>query len=234
MLEDILEKGFAGLGLSIDAGAVSRYRMYFERLDEMNKVMNLTAISGEDDTARLHFLDCAAVLTAADVSGKKVIDVGTGAGFPGLALKIARPDMDLTLLDSLDKRVGFLRGTCARLGFDDVTCIHARAEETPAEYREAFDFAFSRAVARLNLLCELCLPFVKPGGAFIAMKGPDCGEELGEASKAISALGGKLERCAAYTIPGTDITHSLVIIRKMRPTPPKYPRRWAQMKKQPL
>ena len=142
--------------------------------------------------------------------------------------------MDLTLLDSLDKRVGFLRGTCARLGFDDVTCIHARAEEAPAEYREAFDFAFSRAVARLNLLCELCLPFVKPGGAFIAMKGPDCGEELGEASKAISALGGKLERCAAYTIPGTDITHSLVIIRKMRPTPPKYPRRWAQMKKQPL
>lgn len=234
MLEDILEKGFAGLGLSIDAGAVSRYRMYFERLDEMNKVMNLTAISGEDDTARLHFLDCAAVLTAADVSGKKVIDVGTGAGFPGLALKIARPDMDLTLLDSLDKRVGFLRGTCARLGFDDVTCIHARAEEAPVEYREAFDFAFSRAVARLNLLCELCLPFVKPGGAFIAMKGPDCGEELGEASKAISALGGKLERCAAYTIPGTDITHSLVIIRKMRPTPPKYPRRWAQMKKQPL
>lgn len=234
MLEDILEKGFAGLGLSIDAGAVSRYRTYFERLDEMNKVMNLTAISGEDDTARLHFLDCAAVLTAADVSGKKVIDVGTGAGFPGLALKIARPDMDLTLLDSLDKRVGFLRGTCAGLGFDDVTCIHARAEEAPAEYREAFDFAFSRAVARLNLLCELCLPFVKPSGAFIAMKGPDCGEELGEASKAISALGGKLERCAAYTIPGTDITHSLVIIRKMQPTPPKYPRRWAQMKKQPL
>lgn len=234
MLEDILEKGFAGLGLSIDAGAVSRYRTYFERLDEMNKVMNLTAISGEDDTARLHFLDCAAVLTAADVSGKKVIDVGTGAGFPGLALKIARPDMDLTLLDSLDKRVGFLRGTCARLGFDDVTCIHARAEEAPAEYREAFDFAFSRAVARLNLLCELCLPLAKKGGAFIAMKGPDCADELNAAKRAIKLLGGEVEDVKKYLVPGTDATHSAIIIRKTADTPAKYPRRWAQIKKQPL
>lgn len=234
MLEDILEKGFAGLGLSIDAGAVSRYRTYFERLDEMNKVMNLTAISGEDDTARLHFLDCAAVLTAADVSGKKVIDVGTGAGFPGLALKIARPDMDLTLLDSLDKRVGFLRGTCAGLGFDDVTCIHARAEEAPAEYREAFDFAFSRAVARLNLLCELCLPLVKKGGAFIAMKGPDCADELNDAKRAIKLLGGEVEDVKKYLVPGTDATHSAIVIRKTADTPAKYPRRWAQIKKQPL
>lgn len=234
MLEDILEKGFAGLGLSIDAGAVSRYRTYFERLDEMNKVMNLTAISGEDDTARLHFLDCAAVFTAADVSGKKVIDVGTGAGFPGLALKIARPDMDLTLLDSLDKRVGFLRGTCARLGFDDVTCIHARAEEAPAEYREAFDFAFSRAVARLNLLCELCLPLAKKGGVFIAMKGPDCEDELNAAKRAIKLLGGEVEDVKKYLVPGTDATHSAIIIRKTADTPAKYPRRWAQIKKQPL
>lgn len=234
MLEEILKTGFAELGLSLDATALARYRTYYTELDEVNRVMNLTAITGEADSARLHFLDCAAVLTAAELDGKRAIDVGTGAGFPGLALKIACPGLDLTLLDSLDKRIGFLKSSCAKLGFEDVRCIHARAEEAPAELRESFDFAFSRAVARFNLLSELCLPFVKVGGSFIAMKGPDCAEELKEASRAIATLGGKVEECKSYTIPGTDISHSLVIVRKVKPTPAKYPRRWAQIKKAPL
>ena len=234
MLESILTDGFEKLNIIPDADAVSRYRVYYEYLEEINKVMNLTAISGEEDVARLHFLDCAAVLTEADLKGKRAIDVGTGAGFPGLALKIACPQMHLTLLDSLDKRINFLKETCAKLGFEDVSCIHARAEEAPKEYRESFDFAFSRAVARLDILCELCLPMVKTGGAFIAMKGPDFEEELNEAKKGIALLGGKVEKCVGYTIPDTDITHSLIIIRKLKPTPPKYPRRWAQIKKQPL
>ena len=234
MLENILTEGFEKLNIIPDADAVSRYRVYYEYLEEINKVMNLTAISGEEDVARLHFLDCAAVLTEADLKGKRAIDVGTGAGFPGLALKIACPQMHLTLLDSLDKRINFLKETCAKLGFDDVSCIHARAEEAPKEYRESFDYAFSRAVARLDILCELCLPMVKTGGAFIAMKGPDFEEELNEAKKGIALLGGKVEKCVGYTIPDTDITHSLIIIRKLKPTPPKYPRRWSQIKKQPL
>ena len=234
MLEEILTAGFEALAISPDGEALRRYRAYYEMLEETNKVMNLTAISGEADCARLHFLDCAALLTIEELDGKRLIDVGTGAGFPGLALKIARPSIDLTLLDSLDKRVRFLSQTCEALGFSDVRCLHARAEEAPAELREAFDAATSRAVARLNLLSELCLPFVKVGGLFIAMKGPDVEEELSEAKKAIATLGGRCERVVSYPVPGTDAAHSAVLIRKVKPTPPKYPRRWAQIKKTPL
>lgn len=234
MLEELLEKGFAELNLPADEQMLRRYRTYYEYLEEINKVMNLTALSGETDVAQLHFLDCAELLTMENLSGKKVIDVGTGAGFPGLALKIACPDMRLTLLDSLDKRINFLKNTCERLGFTDVDCIHARAEEIPAGYREGFDFAVSRAVARLNLLCELCLPYVKKGGAFIAMKGPELENELKEAEKAIKLLGGKVEKKIDYTVPGTDVTHNAVIIRKVSNTAGKYPRRWAQIKKAPL
>ena len=234
MLETLLQEGFEELCLSADEKALCRYRTYFEYLEEMNRVMNLTAISGEQDVARLHFLDCAAIAANFPLQGKRLIDVGTGAGFPGLALKIACPDMGLCLLDSLDKRINFLKNCCEKLGFEDVECLHARAEEAPGNMRESFDYASSRAVARLNLLCELCLPFVKPGGYFIAMKGPDCQEEVNEAGRGIALLGGKLEKRIDYTIPGTDVVHSLVVIKKEKPTPPKYPRRWAQIKKQPL
>lgn len=234
MLETILKEGFAAYSLPLDTQMLSRYRSYYEALEETNKVMNLTAISGEEDVARLHFLDCAAIAAHVPLTGKRVIDVGTGAGFPGLALKIACPEMELCLLDSLDKRIGFLKNTCALLGLDDVQCLHARAEEAPASMREQYDHALSRAVARLNLLSELCLPFVKTGGAFIAMKGPDCREEVEEARKGISLLGGRIENCVDYRIPGTEITHSLIVIRKCKATPAKYPRRWAQIKKTPL
>ena len=234
MLENILRAGFEELNLSMGDNTLEAYRRYYEHLEEMNKVMNLTAISGEEDVARLHFLDCAALLNFEDFSGKRVIDVGTGAGFPGMALKIARPDISLTLLDSLDKRIKFLKELSGKLGYEDIDCVHMRAEEAPAEYRQSFDIVTSRAVARLNLLAELCLPMVKVGGAFIAMKGPDCTEEVNEAKRSIAILGGKLEPRVDYKVPGTDITHSAVIIRKVKDTPSKYPRRWAQIKKQPL
>ena len=234
MLEELLSTGFEALGLCPDAQALPRYRLYYETLAEQNKVMNLTAIDGEEDTARLHFLDCAALLTLTELKGKSLIDVGSGAGFPGLALKVAEPSLSLTLLDSLDKRVRFLQKLSGKLGFEDVVCLHARAEEAPEALRGQFDVAASRAVARLNLLCELCLPFVKVGGLFLAMKGPGAEEEAEEAAKAIALLGGKLERVAVYPIPGTDTRHSVVMIRKVRETPKKYPRRWVQIKKQPL
>lgn len=233
-MEDILRRSFAELGIEPDGKAFERYNTYFEYLEERNAVMNLTAISGREDVARLHFLDCAALLGVCDFKDKSVIDVGTGAGFPGLALKIAEPSIKLTLLDSLNKRIEFLTETCGKLGFDDVISLHARAEEAPKELYAAFDIATSRAVARLNVLCELCLPFVKVGGVFIAMKGPDCSQELTEAKNALHLLGAEVEKTAAYTIPETDITHTAVVIRKLKPTHPKYPRKWAQIKKQPL
>ena len=233
-MEELLTKGFADMGLDCAEDAVEKLRIYYEYLEEINQVMNLTAISGERDVAQLHFLDCAALLKLYDFRGKNVIDVGTGAGFPGLVLKILERDMRLTLLDSLDKRINFLKNTCEKLGFDDVECVHARAEEIPEGKRESFDIAVSRAVARLNVLCELCLPYVKKGGVFIAMKGPELQNEIGEAKRALADLGGRVERCIDYSIPGTDVTHSAVIIRKDAETPKKYPRRWAQIKKTPL
>ncbi len=229
MLEEILRES-----LNAEELTLRRFRRYYELLSEWNKVMNLTAISGEEDTARLHFLDCAALTRLTELQGKRVIDVGSGAGFPGLVLKILCPEMELVLLDSLDKRVKFLRTVCAELGFSDVQCLHARAEEAPAELRQSFDVACSRAVARLPLLAELCLPFVKKGGLFIAMKGPELREELREAERAIRLLGGETERTAEYPVPGTELHHNAVLIRKTADTPAKYPRKWAQMKKQPL
>ena len=215
-MDELLRAGFAALGLPLDAAALARFQTYYTLLDERSKVMNLTAIHGETDVAQLHFLDSAALLTVEPLAGKSVIDVGTGAGFPGLPLKIAQPDISLTLLDSLDKRVRFLGDVCAATGLTDVTCLHTRAEEAP-ELRGQFDAAVSRAVA-----------------VFLAMKGPDCAEELDEARSAIRKLGGTYERTTRYTIPGTDVTHSVVVIRKTAPTPPKYPRRWAKMQKEHL
>ena len=205
---------------------------YAELLVSYNEKVNLTAITSPEGIEDRHFAVSLLFAAQPEVQGK-LVDVGTGAGFPGLPLKIAQPDISLTLLDSLDKRVRFLGDVCAAAGLTDVTCLHARAEEAP-ELRGQFDAAVSRAVARLYLLCELCLPFVRTGGVFLAMKGPDCTEELDEARSAIGKLGGTYERTVRYTIPGTDVTHSVVVIRKTAPTPPKYPRRWAKMQKEHL
>ena len=234
MLEEILIEGFRRLNLPLSELQLGSFRKYRDFLAKTNKVMNLTAITDEDDVAKLHFLDCASLLSLYDFKDKSLIDVGTGAGFPGMVLKIAEPSITLTLLDSLDKRIGFLNESCKLLNIENVQCIHARAEELDSTLREQFDVVSSRAVAKLNVLCEICLPYVKLGGVFIAMKGPEFDEELEEAKKCIRELGGKTEKCEKYTIPGTDITHSAIIIRKVKNSPEKYPRRWAQIKKLPL
>ena len=233
-MDKILNEGFASFGITPDAKAVERLKTYFEYLEERNRVMNLTAISGTEDVARLHFLDCAALLKVCDFEDKKVIDVGTGAGFPGMVLKTVQPGMDITLIDSLNKRIDFLSEVCNKLALDGVQCVHARAEEIPEERRAAYDIAVSRAVARLGTLCELCLPYLRVGGVFIAMKGPDCDTEVEEAKSAMHLLGAQLKDIVRYTIPGTDITHAAVVIEKIKPTHPKYPRKWSQIKKQPL
>ena len=172
----------------------------------------------------------------AELEGKTLVDVGTGAGFPGLVLKSLVPSLQVTLLDSLGKRVNWLNEVAQQLGLEGVTAIHARAEEQALVkgFRDSFDFATARAVADLRLLCELCLPYVKVGGAFLAMKSTDCDEELAGAAHCIKLLGGRVESCHDYTIPGTDVTHRLVVIRKVAPTLKGYPRKWAKMQKDPL
>ena len=232
IIRDILAQGLPTLG--IDQECIPQLIEFSRLLLEKNQVMNLTAITEPGEVATLHLLDSLAVAAAGELAGKKVIDVGTGAGFPGVPLAIALPNASLTLLDSLGKRVNFLEETCRVLGLQNVTCVHARAEEFAAAHRESYDVAVSRAVAALPVLCELCLPLVKVGGVFLAMKSSHSQEETDQAAKAISLLGGKLEDVTDYSIPTTDITHRLLVIRKLSPTPKKYPRRFAQIKKQPL
>lgn len=234
MMTQRIQAGLTAYGLS--PTPAETLRRYCDYLLEQNQVMNLTAITQPEQVADLHMLDCAALLTVADLAGKQVIDVGTGAGFPGLVLKIVEPSIQLTLLDSLQKRVNWLAEIAPRLGAPDVTCVHGRGEEQallPA-FRDQYDVAVSRAVADLSLLTELCLPFVKVGGLFLAMKSDDCQEELDRAGRAISILGGQLKPTARYQIPGTGITRRVVVIEKVAPTLKGYPRRFAKMKKSPL
>ena len=232
MMEQILREGLAALSLPTDAAAP--LMAFSAQLLETNKVMNLTAITEPEDVARLHLLDCAALLNITDFRGKRVVDVGTGAGFPGMPLRILEPDFDLTLLDSLGKRIAFLQRVCDEMGLQRVTCVHARAEEFAAKHREQYDIATSRAVAALNVLCELTLPLVKVGGRFLAMKAVDSDDEIRAAKSAVAQLGGKVEDIRDYTIPGTDITHRVVVIGKVKPTPAAFPRAFAKIKKAPL
>lgn len=229
MFIDVMTAASDGISPEI----AKRCEAYWQLVKKKNEVMNLTAITDDDEAARRHFLDSLELLKLAELSGARVIDVGTGAGFPGVPLKLAAPDMSLCLLDSLGKRVDFLREACGSLGIEG-EFIHARAEEQAMKpgYRDGFDFAVSRAVARLNLLAELCLPFVKPGGAFLAMKAGESEEEINEAKNAIRTLGGKIERVVEYEQDG--VTRCVVVVRKLTATPKGYPRAFAKIKKSPL
>lgn len=235
-MKERLEQGLAALGLTPPPGAVERLERYAHLLLEQNKVMNLTAITQPDQVADLHFLDCAGVALSAGLAGKKLIDVGTRAGFPGMVLKLLVPDLELTLVDSLGKRLDWLSTVCADLGLTDVTIRHARGEELSHDpaWREGFDFAAARAVAELRVLCELCLPYVKPGGQFLAMKAADCRAEVDQAGRAVSVLGGRLLPAFRYTVPNAGVERLVVRVEKTAPTPKSYPRRWARIQKDPL
>lgn len=233
-MTELIAQGLKELGLPTDAAPA--LGAYLGLLLEQNKTMNLTAITDPVQAVPLHLLDSAALLNCADFTGKRVLDVGTGAGLPGMVLGLLRPELDLTLLDSLQKRMDWLRSIAPGLGLKQVTILHARAEELALDsaWREQFDIVTSRAVADLRLLCELCLPYVRPGGLFLAMKGQRAQEEKDAASRCISILGGRLEPDRTYTIPGTEVIHRVVVVRKEKPTPARYPRRFAKMKKSPL
>ena len=231
-MNEILKKGLTELGM--DTAAIPRLTEFARLLLEKNKVMNLTAITEPEAVATLHLLDCAYLLTLTDCGGKSIVDVGTGAGFPGMPMGILEPKAQLTLLDSLGKRIDFLRECAQTLKLENISCVHARAEEFAAEQREQFDIATSRAVAALPVLSELALPLVKPGGLFLAMKSVESDEEIESARGAIGQLGGKIEKICDYTVPCTEVRHRVVLIRKARPTPPRFPRAFAKIKKSPL
>jgi len=237
-ITDILRQGFEAYGLTerIDPYAVQNLDLYCQCLLEKNQVMNLTAIREPEGVARLHMLDCAALLNCCDFGGRSLIDVGTGAGFPGMVLKMLAPSLDVTLLDSLNKRLDWLEETCGFLSLQGIRTVHARAEEqglVPG-FRDSFDFATARAVADLRTLCELCLPFVKVGGRFLAMKTVDSDGELSAAMGAVRLLGGRVLPPYDYDIPGAGVRHRVVVIEKVAPTPKGYPRRWARIQKAPL
>ncbi len=235
-LESLLFESCKKINVSLTDGQIRQFMDYKDMLLEWNEKMNLTAITDEKEVILKHFVDCLVLLDGADFSGRSVIDVGTGAGFPGVPVKIACPSAKITLLDSLAKRITFLNELTNMLGLKDVNCIHMRAEDGGADknLRESFDFCISRAVANLAVLSEYCLPFVKAGGEFISMKGPEVDEELNEAKKAIKILGGEIVEVKKAVIPETDITHSLIVIKKVKSTPPKYPRKAGKVKKEPI
>lgn len=226
-----LKQGLPQLGLELTEDVQKQLCAFGEAVVEQNKVMNLTAITEPAQVAKLHLLDSISLLTLADLRGKRIIDVGCGAGFPGVPVKIACPEADVTLLDSLGKRMTWLEEILPSLGVQ-ATCITARAEEAVATRRESFDVATSRAVARLNILLELTAPYVKVGGCVLAMKGMAADEELDEAKNAIKRLGLKLEKVVRFPVDGTD--HAVIVLRKVAPTPAQYPRRYAKIKQSPL
>ena len=234
-MKKLIASGLEELGLapSVPMAAPALLERYGTMLIEQNRVMNLTAITDPKDVATLHMLDCAPLLDCARLQGRRLIDVGTGAGFPGMVLKILVPSLEVTLFDSLQKRLNWLDTVAGELNLSGVTTLHGRAEEagTDPALRESFDFATARAVADL---AEMCLPFVKVGGRFLAMKSVDSDGELRGAAAAIEKLGGRVAGFHDYTVPHTGVTHRVVVIDKVAPTPSGYPRRWAKMQKNPL
>lgn len=227
----ILSQTLTSLGISLDETTQKTLCAFGAAVVKQNEVMNLTAITEPEQVAMRHLADSVTALKVLDLRGKKIIDVGCGAGFPGVPIKIACPDADVTLLDSLGKRMNWLQTVLPQLGVN-ATCITARAEEAVAERREQYDVATSRAVARLNILLELTAPYVKPGGYVLALKGIAAEEEISEAKNAIRRLGLKLERTEVFPIDGAD--HKILVFKKTAPTPAQYPRRYAKIKQSPL
>ncbi len=232
-----LEKGCKELGIELSEQQVEQFLKFYELLVEWNKVMNLTGITEYEEVISKHFLDSLLLVKAYDMNSvDSIIDIGTGAGFPGIPLKIVFPEKKFVLLDSLGKRIKFLDAVVDNLGLNQIELIHGRAEDyaKKQEYREQFDLAVSRAVANLASLSEYCIPFVKVKGAFIPYKSGSIEEELKQAEKAVSILGGKKKACKELLLPDTDITRSFVLIEKVKGTSKKYPRKAGLPTKEPL
>lgn len=232
MIKNLLQNYIKDYKITLTENQYEQFQKYFELLVEWNKKMNLTAITDESGVALKHFADSLSLLNFVDIpQNSSLADVGTGAGFPGVVLKIARPDIKLTLIDSLNKRLVFLGEVCAQLGIE-AELIHSRAEDGARDekLRENFDFAVSRAVARMNVLSEYCLPYVKVGGAFCAMKGAQANEEFKESLNAINTLGGKLEKKYFFELPENGGERAIAVVRKVKNTPQKYPRQSGKIK----
>lgn len=231
------EKDLNVLNIALSDSQIDQFLVYYEMLVDWNRCMNLTAITEYGDVMKKHFIDSLSLVRAYDLSKPaKVIDVGTGAGFPGLALKIAFPDLEMTLLDSLNKRIHFLDAVIERLELTGVETVHGRAEDfaKPDKLRERFDLCVSRAVARLSTLSEYCLPFVRVGGRFISYKSEKALEEMEAAGKAVSLLGGRIADQLEFWLPDSDINRNLFVIEKVKPTPDRYPRRAGVPAREPL
>ncbi len=231
------EKDLATFGVILTEKQINQFLKYYELLVEWNEVMNLTAITEYDEVMKKHFIDSLSLIKTYDVDREvSVIDVGTGAGFPGLALKIAYPKLKVTLLDSLNKRINFLNEVILQLRLTGVETVHGRAEDfaKPGKLREKYDLCVSRAVANMSTLTEYCLPFVKVGGEFISYKSEKIDEEMTKAKHAISLLGGKPQRNEEFYLPDSDIYRNLVVIKKTKETPKKFPRKAGLPSKEPL
>ena len=236
-MRQLLASGAKELGITLSERQLDAFDAFTALMLDWNRKLNLTRITDPEEIAVKHYLDSLVLLAKVEVpEGSSVIDIGTGAGFPGIPLKIARPDLRLTLLDSVRKRLTFLEAAVRELSLSDVEIVHSRAEDAAREkhLRERFDFATARAVAGLNVLAELCLPFCRVGGRFAAYKGPEIGTEVEAASKAIRLLGGKVEAVHEFDLPLGGIRRSLVIISKVKATPAGYPRKAGIPERNPL
>ena len=225
------------LEVELSEKQLEQFKTYYEMLIEKNKVMNLTAITEKDEVIDKHFIDSISLNKAVDTTKPlKILDLGTGAGFPGIPLKIAYPNLTITLLDSLNKRIKFLQEVIEELGLQEIEGIHGRAEDFAKQqgYREQYDLCVSRAVANLATLSEYCLPYVKEGGCFISYKSGAVEEEVNQSKEAITELGGRIKEVIAFTLPKTDIERTFVVIEKVKKTPKKYPRKAGLPSKEPL
>lgn len=236
---EIFEKDLKQLHLELSKKQILQFISYYELLIDWNSRMNLTAITEFEDVLKKHFIDSLSLISAvSDLAQKQydLIDVGTGAGFPGIPLKIAFPNLKITLLDSLNKRIQFLNEVICKLELQDIEAVHGRAEDfaKPDQFRERFDLCVSRAVANLATLSEYCIPFVKPGGFFISYKSEKVNVELEEAKKAISVLGGSFQKNIEFLLPHSDITRNFIVIQKKNKTPIKYPRKAGLPSKEPI